>query len=89
MSSHPELPIVARILVEIRSDGTRTVASASVQNALLGQAVSVQAETTTPNSIAQVLLRSMARMPLLGTVASRALLRSGLVRDLADPTSRG
>jgi hypothetical protein len=76
-------PVVARVVVELRSDGTRTVACASVQNAFLGQGVSVQAESRAPIKLALALLRTAERLPFLGPKVAKLLLKSGMpARDL-------
>jgi len=76
---HPgEPPVVARLVVEIRSDGTRTIARGALQDASIGQEVAIQAEGTTPLALAASLVRSLFSAPLLGRVIGRALTgRSG------------
>lgn len=66
-----EPPVVARLVVEIRSDGTRTIARGAIQDAAAGQEVAVRAEGTTPLALAASLVRSM-----LGAPALRAAFRS-------------
>ena len=68
-----EPPIVARLVVEIRSDGTRTIARGALQDASIGQEVAIKAEGTTPLSLAASLMRSLFSAPLLGRVIARAL----------------
>ena len=71
---HPgEPPVVARLVVEIRSDGTRTIARGALQDASIGQEVAIQAEGTTPLALAASLVRSLLGGPLLGRVIARAL----------------
>ncbi len=70
-----EPPVVARLVVEIRSDGTRTIARGALQDAALGQEVAVQAEGTTPLALAFALVRSIVKAPFLGAALTRALLR--------------
>jgi hypothetical protein len=74
-----EPPVVARLVVEIRSDGTRTIARGALQDASIGQEVAIVAEGTTPLALAASLMRSLFSAPLLGRVISRALTagRSG------------
>jgi len=57
--------VVARLVVEIRSDGTRTIARGALQDATLGQEVAIQAEGTTPLALAASLVRSMLKAPFL------------------------
>jgi hypothetical protein len=62
---HEEPPVVARLVVEIRSDGTRTIARGALMDATLGQEVAVQAEGTTPLALAASLVRAMIKAPFL------------------------
>ena|SRR5688500_19701679 len=62
-----EPPVVARLVVEIRSDGTRTVARGAIQDASLGQEVAIKAEGTTPFALALSLVKAMVKAPFLGT----------------------
>ena len=72
---HPEEPpVVARLIVEIRSDGTRTIARGALQDASIGQEVAIQAEGTTPLALAASLIGSLLRAPILGRMLRR---RSG------------
>jgi len=70
-----EPPIVARLMVEIRSDGTYTVARGAMEDALSGQKVAVEATGTTPLALALSLAKSLASVPWLARHAFRALLR--------------
>jgi hypothetical protein len=70
-----EPPVVARLVVEIRSDGTRTIARGALQDAGLGHEVAVQAEGTTPLALALDLVKSMVKAPFLARSFARALLR--------------
>ena len=65
-----EPPVVARMIIEIRSDGTRTVARGAMEDARTGERVSVQAEGSTPMALAA----SLANHGLTVTV------RSGQIR---------
>jgi hypothetical protein len=68
-----EPPVVARLVIEIRSDGSRTIARGALQDASLGQEVAIRAEGTTPLALAASLIGSLFRAPLLGRVLARAL----------------
>jgi hypothetical protein len=70
-----EPPIVARLMVEIRSDGTHTIARGAMEDALSGQKVAVEATGTTPLALALSLAKSLASVPWLARHAFRALLR--------------
>lgn len=60
-----ELPVVARLVVEIRSDGTRTVARGALEDSLQGVKVGIEAEGTTPVDLAAKLAKSMFKLPVL------------------------
>ena len=70
-----EPPVVARLVVEIRSDGSRTIARGAMEDASTGQTVAVEARGTTPLSLALSMARAMFSAPALGRTAARALLR--------------
>src|SRR5262245_29111270 len=76
VEARQEPPVVARLVIEIRSDGTRTIARGALQDAALGQEVAVKAEGTTPLSLAAALVRSLVSAPILKRAISRALLGS-------------
>ena len=69
-----EPPVVARLVIEIRSDGKRTIARGALQDAALGQEVAIKAEGTTPLALAAALVRSIVSGPLLRRAITRALL---------------
>jgi len=57
------LPVVARMVVEIRSDGSRTVARGALED-LSGQRVAVEARGATPWALARELAKALWTMPL-------------------------
>ncbi len=59
-----ELPVVARLVIEIRSDGSRTVARGGLENAELGERVAIEARGGSPAALAANLLRSILTLPL-------------------------
>ena len=69
-----EPPVVARLVIEIRSDGTRTIARGAAEDVLLGEKVAIEAEGTTPLALAASLARSLFSLPALARTAARALL---------------
>jgi hypothetical protein len=76
LSGRPdEPPVVARLMVEIRSDGTYTIARGAMEDALSGQKVAVEATGTTPLALALSLAKSLTGVPWLARQAFRALLR--------------
>ena len=58
-----EPPVVARLVVEVRSDGTRTIARGALEAE--GQAVQLEARGGTPAQLARSLSRALITMPLL------------------------
>lgn len=70
-----EPPVVARLIVEIRSDGTRTVARGALEDVTNGEKVAVEARGTTPAALAASMIKSLFSGPLLAKVVARRLLR--------------
>jgi len=88
-----ELPVVARLIVEVRSDGTRTIARGGLEDATTGQRVTIDARGDTPAALAIALARSIfpladTALPLLrrGTRAGSRIFR---MPRLAARMSRG
>ena len=71
-----EPPVVARLVVEIRSDGSRTIARGALEDTELGERVAVQAEGRTPFDLALSLGRALLSAPSFARQAARALLTS-------------
>jgi hypothetical protein len=69
-----EPPVVARLVIEIRSDGSHTIARGAMEDALSGQKVAVEASGTTPLALALSLAKSIVATPLLAKQAFRALV---------------
>ena len=70
-----EPPVVARLVVEIRSDGTRTVARGAVEDAQRGERVTVEARGDSPIQLAIALARALTQVPRLSArSAVRGLL---------------
>ena len=86
---HDELPVVARLVVEIRSDGTRTIARGAIQDVTVGQEVAVQAEGTTPLALALSLVKSMVKAPFLRGAFGGALRSLAGRRDRRGDGGRG
>jgi hypothetical protein len=58
-----EPPVVARFVVEIRSDGSRTIARGALEDAQSGQRVAIEARGDTPLQLALALARSLTQLP--------------------------
>ena len=72
--SGEEPPVVARLMVEIRSDGSRTIARGAMEDVATGERVAVEAAGTTPVDLAASLARTILTAPLLARTAVRAVL---------------
>jgi hypothetical protein len=69
-----EPPVVARMVVEIRSDGSRTIARGAFEDLSTGQRTAVEAQGSTPLALVASLSRALLQMPALARRAARALL---------------
>lgn len=65
VQAQDELPVVARLVVEIRSDGTRTIARGAIEDRENGQNVGVEVRGETPMQLALSLARSLFDLPAL------------------------
>lgn len=64
-----DLPVVARLVVEIRSDGSRTLARGALEDTNLGERVGVEASGDTPAELAGKLLRALVAAPFQAALA--------------------
>ena len=65
IATEDELPVVARLVVEIRSDGTRTVARGAMHDVESDQKVAVELASGSPWQMAQSLVKALLGMPKL------------------------
>ena len=73
-----EPPVVARLVVEIRSDGSRTIARGALEDAQRGERVAIEARGDSPMQLAIALARSLTQLPrLTARSAIRGLLGKG------------
>ncbi len=70
----PEPPVVARLVIEIRSDGTRTIARGAIEDTTHGEKVAVHAEGATPLALMLSLAKSIVTLPVLAASTMRAML---------------
>ena len=82
LSRDEDLPVVARMVIEIRSDGSRTVARGAIEDVASGGKTAVVARGGSPIALAADLTRSLARglgtLPrFVTTAALRRLLGRG------------
>jgi hypothetical protein len=75
LQSTDDPPVVARLVVEIRSDGSRTIARGAVEDAQRGERVAIEARGDSPIQLAIALARSLTQLPrLTARSAVRGLL---------------
>lgn len=67
-------PVVARMVVEIRSDGSRTVARGAIEDLQSGERVALRADASTPAVLAAELAKGLLRTPALAREAVKAAL---------------
>lgn len=70
----PEPPVVARLVVEIRSDGSRTIARGALEDLQSGERVQVHAEGGSPLQLAAQLAKAIFSTPSIARRAVRKLL---------------
>lgn len=70
-AKEPEPPIVARLVVEIRSDGSRTVARGVLEDTANDLSTAVRAEGSTPLQLARALAGSLLTLPLFAARLAR------------------
>ena len=80
-----EPPVVARLIVEIRSDGTRTIARGAVEDLQNGQRTSLEARGDSPLSLALQLAKALTQLPRL---TARSAVRGLLGRRRDKPGNR-
>jgi hypothetical protein len=56
-------PVVARLVVEIRSDGSRTIARGAAWDAQRGERVAIEARGDSPLQLALALARALTQLP--------------------------
>ena len=70
----PEPPVVARLMVEIRSDGSTTIARGALEEMTTGEKVAVEARGSTPAQLGAQLARALVATPFLARAAMKAML---------------
>jgi len=86
-----QLPVVARMVVEIRSDGSRTVARGAIEDSVGGQRVGVEARADSPLELSRALAKMILSAPfaaLLERARSGERDREGPVRALGRGLAR-
>ena len=70
-----EPPVVARLIIEIRSDGSRTIARGLADDVARGEKVQIDAAGATPLQLIFSLLKSLKDIPALARGFSKGLLK--------------
>lgn len=76
-----ELPVVARLIVEVRSDGSRTIARGAMEDAASDTRIAIEASGSSPMELALGLAKSILAAPWL----RRQMVRGGLRALLRKP----
>jgi hypothetical protein len=72
-----EPPVVARLVIEVRSDGTRTIARGAAEDVTTGQRTSIEAHGDSPLQLAFALARSITDLPRLSARSALKRLLGG------------
>ena len=67
-------PVVARMVVEVRSDGSRTVARGAIEDLITNERIAIRADGTTPLQLATALAKSLVKTPVFARQALKSLL---------------
>lgn len=78
LSVTSEPPVVARMIVEIRSDGTRTLARGALEDVQTGERTTLEASGGSPTQLAASLASSLMKTPLMLSKTVGALVRARL-----------
>jgi len=73
----PELPIVARLVIEIRSDGSRTVTRGALEDAISGETVAIEARADSPLELSLNLAKMLMQAPAMASNSLRGALPTG------------
>jgi hypothetical protein len=74
LPSADEPPVVARLVVEIRSDGRRTIGRGTLEETELGKRTSIQVEGATPSQLLLSLVSALFRLPAFAGSVAQPLL---------------
>ncbi|MEZ4452717.1 MAG: hypothetical protein R3B09_24870 [Nannocystaceae bacterium] len=76
VAATPEPPVVARMVIELRSDGTTTIARGAIEDTVRGETVAVEAKVGSPLELPGALAKMLLSTPALAGEALRAALPS-------------
>jgi hypothetical protein len=74
LEARAEPPVVARLIIEIRSDGSRTIARGLAEDVERGERVKVEAEGSSPLQLVLSLLKSLRDVPALARAFAKGFL---------------
>lgn len=75
-----DLPVVARLVVEIRSDGSRTLARGALEDVVTGERVSLEANGGSPAQLAASLAGNLLVTPFALGRYAKAVMQKRLRR---------
>lgn len=78
-----EPPVVAQLMIEIRSDGSRTIARGALHDLRTNESANVRAEGRTPGELIASLLGSLLSLP----GSTLEILRSRQLRPKSEPAA--
>ena len=81
VEAREEPPVVARLVIEIRSDGSRTIARGAFEDKAEGERVMIEAEGASPIELAMSLAKSIFQLPAIARGAARSLLPGRSKKD--------
>jgi hypothetical protein len=80
------LPVVARLVIEIRSDGSRTVARGALDGTGPGEHVAIEAQGGSPAELAGMLLRAVFATPVQAALARMTGPKGHVLADSGERT---
>lgn len=73
VATEEDLPVVARLVVELRSDGRRILARGAISNEPTGERAAVEAVADSPLALMRMLARQMAQLGISAISPRRSL----------------
>lgn len=83
------LPVVARMVIEIRSDGARTVARGALEDVGRGERVGIDVRGGSPVELAGMLLRALVAAPVRSVLARMTGPKGHVLEDSDERTGTG
>jgi len=78
--AYEEPPVVARMIIEIRSDGTRTIARGALEDVLSDERVKIEASGGSPIQLAASLASNLLSTPFMLGRAANAVIKNRIGR---------